>query len=350
MNDSSYAALPPPPSKKHPVRALLQTAGLNVSAWAFTKDGQELVNANNNIGRNTSWSYIGGDNEPVALCLWFEDIDWTSSPPIYAGNDAAYQQRLIDLAGIKKGENGLGRLSAKLRRSRMLYKAVYEAHAHERNIRVLLVAGDPVAIDDSAEKASIVKARELDPVTWYVHNLDGNSGRYTLIRGVKRVKAVVDPYAHLTDPGLDPAFLAFIKTLTETEREAVIKARVGQGPFRDALIARWGGCSVTGCGMKEALVASHIKPWSQCTTAAERLGSSNGLLLVPNLDKLFDRGLISFEDNLKIVFSPMLKEGFARQLNVDQSMTLRRRDCDDLLPFMAWHRDNVLIKATLSKD
>jgi hypothetical protein len=165
MNDSSYAAPPPPPSKKHPVRALLQTAGLNVSAWAFTKDGQELVNPNNNIGRNTSWSYIGGDNEPVALCLWFEDIDWTSSPPIYAGNDAAYQQRLIDLAGIKKGENGLGRLSAKLRRSRMLYKAVYEAHAHERNIRVLLVAGDPVAIDDSAEKASIVKARELDPVT-----------------------------------------------------------------------------------------------------------------------------------------------------------------------------------------
>ena len=42
--------------------------------------------------------------------------------------------------------------------------------------------------------------------------------------------------------------------------------------------------------------ASHAKPWAECANDAERLDVFNGFLLVANLNALFDRFLISFDD------------------------------------------------------
>ncbi|WP_439840223.1 HNH endonuclease [Aeromonas veronii] len=39
-----------------------------------------------------------------------------------------------------------------------------------------------------------------------------------------------------------------------------------------------------------------MKPWSKCANNAERLDGNNGLLLSPHIDKLFDRGWITFTD------------------------------------------------------
>lgn len=158
---------------------------------------------------------------------------------------------------------------------------------------------------------------------------------------IQPILKVRDSFADLVDPGDDPAFRAYVATLSETEREIIIKARVGQGPFRDGLIDRWAGCSVTGCGLTEVLIASHIKPWSKCETPIERLGAANGLLLTPNLDKLFDRGLISFDDNFRIIFSRGLKDGFAQMLNVDKHMRLKSSKYTDMRPFLEWHRQHV---------
>lgn len=91
--------------------------------------------------------------------------------------------------------------------------------------------------------------------------------------------------------------------LSATEKEQIIKARVGQGAFRDALFTLWEGrCCVTGCTVGPVLRASHIKPW-RVSTNAERLDSYNGLLLAANIDVLFDRGLISFSDEGEILRS-----------------------------------------------
>ncbi|GHG77522.1 hypothetical protein GCM10010919_33250 [Alishewanella longhuensis] len=49
---------------------------------------------------------------------------------------------------------------------------------------------------------------------------------------------------------------------TVTEKESLIKSRLGQGEFRQKLFDMWGRCAVTGCEVKELLVASHIIPWS----------------------------------------------------------------------------------------
>lgn len=324
--------LPQAPLKKQPVRELLILAGVDVSAWDFTKDGEQVENPNDNIGRNTNWSFVGQEDEPIVLCVWYESVDWAADPPVYRSNEYVYQQKLIALAGTQKGKDGLSRLKAKIKQARQFHRAIYEARRERREIKLILVDGEQVQIEEAAERSSKVRARSIDLTSWFVHEFDGMTGDFLLVRGVEPVHHNDDPYAELVDPGEDPDFQEFIEELSDTEREALIKARVGQGPFREALIDRWKSCSVTECALTEILVASHIKPWSKCATPAERLGAANGLLLVPNLDKLFDRGLISFDDNLRIIFSPLLKDGAASQLNVNKNMRIRRNSFEDMLP------------------
>lgn len=92
-------------------------------------------------------------------------------------------------------------------------------------------------------------------------------------------------------------------SIDETEREAIVKARRGQGRYRKNLEQLEFCCRITGVTDKRLLRASHIKPWRSCQTNQERLDGHNGLLLTPNADHLFDKGYISFEDDGRILIS-----------------------------------------------
>lgn len=128
---------------------------------------------------------------------------------------------------------------------------------------------------------------------------------------------------------------------TTTEAERLVVQRVGQDIFRDALIEYWAGtCAVTGIGLKPVLRASHMKPWSLCDSDAERLNVFNGLLLVANLDALFDRGLVSFEDGGSMLMSPRVSGELRDQLHLTSSMRLRWINGEHL-PFLKWHRDHL---------
>ncbi|WP_223513242.1 HNH endonuclease [Pseudomonas sp. GL-B-19] len=86
------------------------------------------------------------------------------------------------------------------------------------------------------------------------------------------------------------------QSISPTEREQLTKARVGQGLFRLRVQSIEKTCRLTGIADARFLVASHIKPWKSGDNN-ERLDGHNGLMLAPHVDKLFDRGWISFEDN-----------------------------------------------------
>jgi hypothetical protein len=111
-------------------------------------------------------------------------------------------------------------------------------------------------------------------------------------------------------------------TLTETEKKQLATARVGQGKFREQLIKYWKACAATGCTKIEILTASHIKPWRQSSNA-ERLDPFNGLLLVPNLDAVFDKYLITFDENGKIKISSNLSKAEAKLLGVNPSIRIK---------------------------
>ena len=127
-----------------------------------------------------------------------------------------------------------------------------------------------------------------------------------------------------------------------TMKETLANARVGQGAFRSAVLAQWGGkCAVTGSSTLDALRASHIKPWRD-STDSERLDPHNGIPLVATLDALFDAGLISFTDDGQVVISESVSK-IERQLLKLTGAVLVRRPTDQAICYLHHHRTNVFL-------
>lgn len=126
-----------------------------------------------------------------------------------------------------------------------------------------------------------------------------------------------------------------------TEVERLVRQRVGQGVFREALLDYWGGaCAVTGLALPDVLRASHAKPWADCTSDEERLDVFNGFLLVAHLDALFDRGLITFDAGGDMVIAPRLTAEYRASLHVSEGLRLRWV-VPEHLPFLQWHREHI---------
>jgi len=127
-----------------------------------------------------------------------------------------------------------------------------------------------------------------------------------------------------------------------TEVERMVRQRVGQDVFREALLDYWGGaCAVTGLALPEVLRASHAKPWADCETDEERLDVFNGLLLAPHLDALFDDGWISFGESGEISISTQLDEASRRLLNVTVALRMSWI-APEHEAYLAYHRARVL--------
>lgn len=118
--------------------------------------------------------------------------------------------------------------------------------------------------------------------------------------------------------------LEILDQLPETERQAVILSRVGQGEFRDQLIGYWKKCAVTDAACVPLLKASHIKPWRDASNE-ERLDPFNGLLLSPNLDAAFDAGYITFDPNGKIILSGEIEGEAAYQMHINGKLRINAK-------------------------
>jgi putative restriction endonuclease len=127
----------------------------------------------------------------------------------------------------------------------------------------------------------------------------------------------------------------------ETEAERLVVQRVGQDVFRRGLLEYWEGrCAVSGLAVPELLRASHIKPWADCGSDAERLDVFNGLLLSAQLDAAFDGGFVTFEDDGRIRLSEAL--GVTERALLGLSMDMRIKDLGDAhRPYLQWHRARV---------
>jgi putative restriction endonuclease len=134
-------------------------------------------------------------------------------------------------------------------------------------------------------------------------------------------------------------------SIAETDRLALVRARRGQGVFRDRVAQIERRCRITGVDNPAHLVASHCKPWRDATNV-ERLDGENGLLLTPSIDHLFDRGFIGFENDGRLIVSPaahqpsLLRMGIrmGEQVNVGTFTRGQKQ-------YLEFHRDAVLLQA-----
>tara|TARA_Y100000816_G_scaffold263808_1_gene222461 strand:+ start:506 stop:1375 length:870 start_codon:yes stop_codon:yes gene_type:complete len=123
-----------------------------------------------------------------------------------------------------------------------------------------------------------------------------------------------------------------------TERKGLVVTRVGQGTYRRQLLDRWENrCAVTNSSIKEILIASHIVPW-RISNEIERVHVGNGILLSPNLDALFDRHLISFENDGTIIISEIIQEDQFSILGISREQRLQTV-FPDMLDFLQRHRE-----------
>lgn len=129
----------------------------------------------------------------------------------------------------------------------------------------------------------------------------------------------------------------------ETEKQALVKSRIGQGQFRIRVMKVEKCCRITGIEENEHLFACHIKPWSSpdCTNE-ERLDGNNGLMLTPNAHHLFDKGLISFGDDGQLLLS--CNEGHRRliaAMGISEERAIKRPFTAEQQAYIRYHRENV---------
>ena len=123
-----------------------------------------------------------------------------------------------------------------------------------------------------------------------------------------------------------------------TEKDSIVKSRIGQGIFRNELIEYWHGCAISQCPFTWMLIASHIKPWRDADNQ-ERLDTYNGLLLLPNYDKLFDLGYISFTQMGKIMYSRLLDKFDREAIGLTSDLHLVKLE-NQHLKYLKYHNEN----------
>lgn len=172
---------------------------------------------------------------------------------------------------------------------------------------------------------NIIKAMLVEELESEVSLLDAHSFAWMLSAQMESEDSLADVREYLS--------------LSSTERESIVKSRIGQGQFRQSLIDYWSGCAVTGCKEQKLLRASHIKPWSK-SEAIERLSLYNGLLLSPSLDLCFDAGFISFDNLGNIIISNRISPNDLEALSINKDMKL-----SSISPehenYLRYHKDHI---------
>ena len=92
-----------------------------------------------------------------------------------------------------------------------------------------------------------------------------------------------------------------------TDAVTLVRTRRVQSFFRAAVLTSYDNrCALTGLAVPSLLVASHIIPWSE--SVPRRADPTNGLCLSALFDRAFDRGLVTFDKDLRLVLSRNLKD------------------------------------------
>lgn len=169
-----------------------------------------------------------------------------------------------------------------------------------------------------------------------------DDGKNYAYRKYEKVTGVFDTSKILLKPDFefDTAYVGQaykIPNISETERNILAKARIGQGLYRENLILKHEcKCMLCGLGYKELLIASHIKEWSKAKNE-ERVDVNNGLLLCTLHDSLFDKHLITFDKDGKIIISSRLTQKDMMLCNISSNSKIEMTP--EIEKYMEFHRN-----------
>ena len=166
------------------------------------------------------------------------------------------------------------------------------------------------------------------PVDWWVLDLEGDPtpGSPAAIRRMAR------SWSGLADDA----------EYAETRIRQLMgdEARAGQGSYRDSVMSLAGSrCCLTGLATPELLSVHHIKFWLSSTNE-ERLDPQNGLVLAPTYGVAFMSGLLSFDDDGRMLISELMEPADVARLGLRSAPGLVLRS-DRQRAYLAWHRAQI---------
>lgn len=127
----------------------------------------------------------------------------------------------------------------------------------------------------------------------------------------------------------------------EENKKIVRQAREGQGKYREQLLEQCHFCPVTMISDERLLIASHIKPWA-ASNDTEKIYPYNGYMLSPMIDKLFDRGFITFTDSRHIVLSEFISPYTWKQIGLKNDTFYKALQMDDKrIEYLKFHHESV---------
>lgn len=132
-------------------------------------------------------------------------------------------------------------------------------------------------------------------------------------------------------------YINSLEKLGPTEKEQLVKTRIGHSQLKELLINKDCQCKICGLNDERFLIASHIQRWS-VSDDNERRDINNAYLLCPDHDWLFDKFYISFDDDGNILLSDKVDESIYDKLKISgdiNKITLN----DGNKKYMKWHRE-----------
>jgi hypothetical protein len=129
-------------------------------------------------------------------------------------------------------------------------------------------------------------------------------------------------------------------SLSSSVKIQTVKARIGQGKYRQDLLKQCPFCPITLVSDDRLLIASHIKPWA-VSDSSEKIDPKNGFMLTPTADHLFDSGFITFEDTKKMIISPWLSKPTIQRLNLRAGQSIEHLPISGRERYLDYHRKNI---------
>jgi putative restriction endonuclease len=147
-------------------------------------------------------------------------------------------------------------------------------------------------------------------------------------------------------PEAEESIAELAARIGDTEIVRNVRTRRVQSLFRATVLAGYDfACAISGINVPALIQASHIIPWAR--EEGRRVDPRNGIALSALHDRAFDRGLITFDEDLRVMVSGRLRVGKPSEIHRTSLLAIEGKklrlptryapDPDAL----AWHRENV---------
>lgn len=129
----------------------------------------------------------------------------------------------------------------------------------------------------------------------------------------------------------------------DEEKLAQIRyARSGQGKYREAMLEDCMYiCPITMINDERLLIASHAKPYS-VSNDEEKIDPKNGFILSALMDKLFDKGFMTFSDDKRLILSQQISPKNWERMGLKDGQYIQALPLDEKRKvYLDFHRKSV---------